>query len=100
MNERQEKARIAREEKVEQMNQLVKDIAEQWDRSPELMTDALQFGSQFYKYSVNNMKLIYAQNPHAVYVGSFQSWKEKCFREKRRAWDEYFCTSADHIPED
>ena len=83
MNDRQEKAKIAREEKVEQMNQLVKDIAEQWDRSPELMADALQFGSQFYKYSVNNMKLIYAQNPHAVYVGSFQSWKEKSASVKK-----------------
>lgn len=54
----------------------IHDITANFVQDPEKMVELLQFGSQFYHYSINNNILIYAQNRHASYVQSYQAWKE------------------------
>lgn len=65
-----------RDEKLEHMEQIIKDIMNHYDKTPELMAEVFQFGAKFYKYSMKNTLLIQGQNPYAQYVQSFQSWKE------------------------
>lgn len=45
--------------------------------------DFLKTASHFYQYSINNLKLIYAQNPNATYVQSFEAWKKTGFSVQR-----------------
>ena len=61
----------------------VKQIAESYIQNPVLIADALSFGSRFYSYSVRNNQLIFAQNPHAVYVQSYPAWKKMGYSVKR-----------------
>lgn len=54
----------------------IKQIAEGYRNDPEKMMEYVQFASKFYNYSPNNVALIYAQNPNAMFVQSFKSWKD------------------------
>lgn len=76
MAEEKAKEKGNRNEKLEQMEQIIQDIADGWDKNPALMAEALEFGEKFHNYSVKNQMLIYAQNPHAQYVASFNKWNE------------------------
>ena len=76
MAEEKAKEKGNRNEKLEQMEQLIEDIANGWDKNPMLMAEALEFGEKFHNYSIKNQMLIYAQNPHAQYVASFNKWNE------------------------
>lgn len=76
MAEEKAKEKGNRNEKLEQMEQIIEDIASGWDKNPMLMAEALEFGEKFHNYSVKNQMLIYAQNPHAQYVASFNKWNE------------------------
>lgn len=63
-------------QKMEAMEQKIVDLAEHFDKHSEMLGEMLEFGAKFYQYSYNNQCLIYSQNPRAVYVQSFQAWKE------------------------
>ncbi|MGN0173663.1 MAG: LPD25 domain-containing protein, partial [Acutalibacteraceae bacterium] len=64
-------------EKLKNLQNQVKEIAENFVENPAKMIEFLQFKSKFYNYSVKNTMLIQKQLPGAVFCGSFQSWKEK-----------------------
>lgn len=57
-------------------NELINKIGHEFRTSPEKIAEYLEFGSRFYTYSVNNLKLIYGQNPHATFVQSFYQWNK------------------------
>lgn len=76
MAEEKAKEKGNRNEKLEQMEQIIQDIADGWDKDPALMAEALEFGEKFHNYSIKNQMLIYAQNPYAQYVASFNKWNE------------------------
>ena len=58
-----------------QMEEMIQNLAESWQDHPETIAEALSFGSRMYQYSLKNNMLIYAQNPYATYVQSYQAWK-------------------------
>ena len=55
---------------------MIHEIGKSYADRPEQLAEILEFGSKFYKYSISNMELIYAQNKGAMYVQSFEAWKE------------------------
>ena len=55
---------------------MIRDVAEKYKKNPLHITELLAFASKFYNYSLNNIELIYAQNPNAVFVQSFKAWKD------------------------
>lgn len=76
MAEEKTKEKGNRNEKMEQLEQIIQDISEGWDKNPELIAEALEFGEKFHHYSIKNQMLIHAQNPYAMYVASFNKWNE------------------------
>ena len=63
-------------EQQAKMKEMIQTLAESYQENPENIAELLQFGSKFYRYSVQNTMLIYRQNPHATYVQSYKAWKE------------------------
>lgn len=61
----------------EEANASIEQIISSYQRDPKLYAQALQFGSNFYNYSLHNKCLIQAQNPYAAYVQSFTEWKKQ-----------------------
>ena len=70
-------------ENLDKAFDLVHDVEKRYMEEPEKMLGLLKTASQFYQYSVNNLKLIYAQNPTAKYVQSFEAWKKDGFHVLR-----------------
>ena len=68
--------KVAYENSKEEMKNWMERFAESYEKNPEELLELLQFGSQFYQYSVKNTTLIFLQNPNATYVQSFAAWKE------------------------
>lgn len=60
----------------QEMKALIQNLAESYRENPENIAELLSFGSKFYKYSVRNNMLLYAQNPGLTYVQSFRAWKD------------------------
>lgn len=58
------------------MKQLIFDVASSYQDSASDIAELFAFGSQFYKYSVKNNMLIYAQNKGATFVQSYVAWKK------------------------
>lgn len=67
----------------EQMQAMIKNLAESYRERPENIAELLSFGSKFYRYSVRNNMLIYSQNPYATYVQSFKAWKDLGYPPKK-----------------
>lgn len=63
-------------ENQEKAFEIVHLTEEAYVEKPEKIIDFLKTASQFYQYSINNLKLIYAQNPDASCVQSFEAWKK------------------------
>ncbi len=72
-----EKCREEQKRKKQEIYNQLKDISDNFKSDPNKIAEFLAFSSKFYKYSPNNTKLIYQQNQHADFVGSFQFFKEK-----------------------
>ena len=72
---RAEWAETAKKNQDEARN-LIHEIGKSYTRSPEKIAELLEFSSQFYKYSINNTELIYAQNKYATYVQSYSAWQK------------------------
>ena len=66
---------VSAEDKKQQTFDMLKSTAESFAEDPEKLAELFRFGSSFYNYSVNNTMLIYAQNPDASFVQSFDAWK-------------------------
>lgn len=58
------------------VHDMIHEIGMSYRVNPEKIAELLEFGSRFYKYSINNVKLIYTQNRGATYVQPFEKWKE------------------------
>lgn len=67
----------ARQEKEAASRERIDQMLASFQDNPENITEYLRFAARFPSYSPRNTMLIYAQNPHAVFVQSFQAWKEK-----------------------
>lgn len=78
-----DKKKNARNEKMNQAFDMIKETAVNFRKNPEAIAEFLEFGSRFYEYSVNNVMMIYAQNQHATYVQSFKAWKDDGYHVKK-----------------
>lgn len=65
-----------KKEELDGLNNQIKDITENYKRSPEMLSELLIFKSQFYNYSFNNTVLIHEQNSFSTYVSSYGAWKQ------------------------
>ncbi len=72
------------EENVKNLEQLVREITEEYEVDPEAFLQMAQFSPRFYPYSIRNQILIQNQNPRAVLVGSFEKWKELGYSVKEK----------------
>ena len=70
-------------ENLDKAFELVHDVEKSYMEEPDKLLGLLKTSSQFYQYSINNLKLIYAQNPTAKYVQSFEAWKKDGFHVLR-----------------
>lgn len=78
------------ESRMEKAKQTEKDmfesiltVARQYREKPEVLAEYIQFATNFYKFSPNNISLIYAQNPYATFVQSYQAWRKNDASVKR-----------------
>lgn len=83
--EQREEWRNRARENEEEAFSMIQSVAESYRENPDKLVEYLQFASGFYQYSQRNISLIYAQNPHAVFVQSYQAWKEMEESVKRGA---------------
>lgn len=61
----------------------IENLSHSYQTNPESIAEMLEFGTKMYQYSARNTMLIYAQNPHAMYVQSFKSWKDMGYSVKK-----------------
>lgn len=54
----------------------IREVIDNYREDPEKIREYFQFASNFYNYSSRNVSLIYAQNPNATFVQSFEGWKK------------------------
>lgn len=54
----------------------IREVIDNYREDPEKIREYFQFASNFYNYSSRNVSLIYAQNPNAAFVQSFEGWKK------------------------
>lgn len=65
-----------KKDQVNEINEDIKNILDNFKRSPERMKELFEFAAGFYKYSAKNTMLIMEQNRGATFVQSFDKWKE------------------------
>lgn len=75
------KNKLDREAEVKNM---ILNIAEKYEENPDNIAEFLEFGSKFYRYSVKNNLLVYAQNPYANFVQSYGAWKKAGYAVKAK----------------
>lgn len=71
------------QQKSKDLANQIATIAAQWQQNPEEIIEFFKFKSQFHNYSAGNSMLIFAQNPNALFCGSFQKFKELGYSIKR-----------------
>ena len=76
INFSQEERERYRKQRMAEFEASVNELVSTWEEKPEKLVEYLRFKNQFYKYSIRNTMLIYSQNPHAAFVGSFKRFKE------------------------
>lgn len=72
-----------KEEKESRAELLVKSVAENFTLNPDSIAELLAFNSKFYRYSVRNTMLLYAQNPHISFVASYPDFKKLGYNVKQ-----------------
>ncbi len=55
---------------------MILSVSKSYVDNPDNIAEVLEFASNFYKYSLHNMQLIYAQNRLATFIQSFEAWKQ------------------------
>lgn len=67
---------LAQKEQTKEKNyEMIKNIIDSFQTSPEKLLEFLEFQARFYDYSPKNAMLIYQQNPGAMFAGSFAAFK-------------------------
>ena len=71
------KAWLEQKELTKEENlKIIQNIVNNFKEDPEKILEFIDFQSRFYNYSTRNTMLIYAQNPGALFVGSFAAIKK------------------------
>lgn len=71
------KAWLEQKELTKEENlKIIQNIVNNFKEDPEKILEFIDFQSRFYNYSTRNTILIYAQNPGALFVGSFAAIKK------------------------
>ena len=71
------KAWLEQKELTKEENlKIIQNIVNNFKEDPEKILEFIDFQSRFYNYSTRNTMLIYAQNPGALFVGSFAALKK------------------------
>lgn len=71
------KAWLEQKELTKEENlKIIQNIVNNFKEDPEKILEFIDFQSRFYNYSTHNTILIYAQNPGALFVGSFAAIKK------------------------
>lgn len=78
-----EKYAKEQQESMKEIQERIKNIGQNFEINPDLISEYYEFASQFYNYSPNNIKLILSQNPYATFIGSFKSYKDKGYSVKK-----------------
>lgn len=68
---------------MDDYNQRVLDLGEHFKRDPETIAEYLSFSANFYQYSIKNQMLIYDQNEHASFVGSYKHFQEQGYQVQK-----------------
>ena len=63
-------------ENADRAKELILSVSKNYIQNPDTIAEVLSFASNFYQYSINNTELIYAQNPRASFVQSYEGWKK------------------------
>lgn len=80
-----DKEKYAQQQK-QQMDELhtrITEIGDHFNLSPETIADYLTFAGRFYQYSPRNNMLIYSQNEHATFCGSYKYFQEQGYSVKK-----------------
>ncbi|MDD3417655.1 MAG: ImmA/IrrE family metallo-endopeptidase [Lachnospiraceae bacterium] len=64
-------------ENADKAKELILSISKNYIQNTDSIAEVLKFASNFYQYSINNTELIYAQNPRASFVKSYEGWKKE-----------------------
>ncbi|AFA47941.1 ArdC-like ssDNA-binding domain-containing protein [Acetobacterium woodii] len=68
---------------LESYNQKILDLGENFKRDPSAMADYFAFGAKFYQYSAKNQLLVYLQNEHASFVGSYKFFQNQGYQVQK-----------------
>ncbi|MCP1101987.1 hypothetical protein M2454_000780 [Aequitasia blattaphilus] len=64
-------------EKEEKARQYVEEFGKSYQENPERLAELFEFGAKFPRYSYKNQVLIQSQNEFALFVQSFDRWKDE-----------------------
>lgn len=70
-------------EKINKLNESIKDLVNGYHENPENLVELVQFQSKFYQYSYQNRLLIYKQNRGAAFVGSYDFFKQRNYAVRK-----------------
>lgn len=70
-------------EKRNALLEQIKTLSENYKTNPDDLLELMTFSANFYNYSLNNTMLIYAQNPGATFVQSYDAWKSMGYPVKK-----------------
>lgn len=68
---------------MDEFNQVILDLGENFKRDPDSIAEYLAFNTNFYQYSPKNQQLIFSQNPHASFVGSYKHFKDEGYQVQK-----------------
>lgn len=68
---------------LDSYNQKILDLGENFKRDPSVMADYFRFGAKFYQYSAKNQLLVYLQNEHASFVGSYKFFQNQGYQVQK-----------------
>lgn len=80
-----DKEKYAQQQKqqMDEMHTRITEIGESFNLSPETIADYYSFAGRFYQYSPRNNMLIYDQNPHATFCGSYKYFQDQGYSVKK-----------------
>ncbi len=72
-----------REQELFLLQEKLENMADSYVDDPVDLVELFAFSSKFYKYSTRNTMLIYLQNQHATFVGSYTFFKKEGYSVRR-----------------
>lgn len=78
-----EKYAQQQKEQMEKLQSRITEIGDSFNLSPDTIANYLSFAGRFYQYSPRNNMLIYSQNEHATFCGSFKYYKDEGYSIKK-----------------